>query len=68
MALFSKRHYNVLAQIMSDVRYDQHDRGYESSTLDIVTTRLVKALESDNSAFNRARFLTACEISPESGA
>jgi hypothetical protein len=67
MALFSNRHYNVLAQIMSDVRYDLHGRGYDCSALNIAITRLADTLEQDNSAFNRARFLVAvCTPAPES--
>ncbi len=55
--MFSKRHYEWLAQFVKTDDCMAYDTGYR------VALALADRLKQDNPAFNRSRFLTACGLS-----
>lgn len=59
MAIFSKRHYEALAEMLRLTRRNLTDQVFRQ----IVWEFAIK-LEADNPAFDRSRFYIACGVRP----
>ena len=64
MATFSKRHYVKLAQAVKqaydDLDVSDADRLTVTISIGYVVNRIASALQADNPAFDRERFIKAC--------
>lgn len=64
MARFSKKHYEFLAAFLA---YERSISNWcadtqRTATIDGLAKLLARRLEHDNPAFNRKRFLEACDV------
>ena len=67
MARFSKKHYEFLAAFLAYERSVSTGSNWDAdqqrtATIDGLARLLARRLEHDNPAFNRKRFLEACDV------
>lgn len=59
--MFSKRHYEAVAEAMQEACPETHWDPNKRAQWEVTGNRLCDMFARDNSAFNRARFIAACE-------
>jgi len=59
-SMFSKRHYEAVAEVLKEINYDA--RAYDGVEMwEKIRSDLSALFESDNEKFNRTKFEEACE-------
>ncbi len=59
--MFAKRHYEAIARALQEACPEPHWDANKRAQFDVTVSRLCDAFKRDNAAFNRDRFIAACQ-------
>lgn len=59
--MLTRKHYKVIAGVISDTLADMPDTPEARYALGILVAKFCKVLKADNSKFDSGRFMKACE-------